>query len=377
MARIVTEGLSKVFGPDPRSVVPLLEDGVGKDEILDRTGHTVGLQDVDLTIEDGETFVVMGLSGSGKSTLVRCFNRLIEPTTGTLTLDGVDVLALSRRELRELRRRRMGMVFQRFALLPHRSVLDNVGFGLRVQRVARAERERRAGAWIERVGLQGYERALPRELSGGMQQRVGLARALCTDPDVLLMDEAFSALDPLIRREMQGELLRLQRELGKTIVFITHDLDEALRLGDRVAVLKDGIVVQVGSPTDIVTRPADDYVRAFVEDVDRSRVLKVRHVMEPLPKGPDRRPVQAGPRVRAEALLQEVVATVAGAERPVTVVDAQDRPVGQVEAHALLAALARTTAVDDAAWRASAPVADPETVETAPAEAADAARTAG
>ena len=345
MANIVAEGLSKVFGPDPRSVVPLLEEGVGKDEILERTGHTVGLQDVDLAIEDGETFVVMGLSGSGKSTLVRCFNRLIEPTSGTLTLDGVDVLALGRRELRELRRRRMGMVFQRFALLPHRNVLDNVGFGLRVQGVARAERERRAGAWIERVGLQGYERSLPRELSGGMQQRVGLARALCTDPDVLLMDEAFSALDPLIRREMQGELLRLQRELAKTIVFITHDLDEALRLGDRVAVLKDGIVVQVGTPTEIVTRPADAYVEAFVEDVDRSRVLKVRHVMTPVGQGDagigaSERDGSAV-RVSSQALLQDVVAEVAAAPETVLAVDGEGRIVGRLEMRAVLAALAR------------------------------------
>jgi glycine betaine/proline transport system ATP-binding protein len=344
MAHIVAEGLSKVFGPDPRSVVPLLEQGVGKDEILERTGHTVGLLDVDVTIEPGETFVVMGLSGSGKSTLVRCFNRLIEPTAGTLTLDGTDVLALRPRELRELRRKRMGMVFQRFALLPHRSVLDNVAFGLRVQGVARAERERRAGAWIERVGLQGYERSLPRELSGGMQQRVGLARALCTDPDVLLMDEAFSALDPLIRREMQGELLRLQRELAKTIVFITHDLDEALRLGDRVAVLKDGVVVQVGTPTEIVTRPADAYVRAFVEDVDRSRVLKVRHVMTPVGSGDADGAtdgVGEAVRVSAEALLQDVGADVAAATAAVVAVDGEGRIVGRVETRTLLAALAR------------------------------------
>jgi glycine betaine/proline transport system ATP-binding protein len=346
MAHIVAEGLSKVFGPDPASVVPLLEEGVGKDEILERTGHTVGLQDVDLTIEDGETFVVMGLSGSGKSTLVRCFNRLIEPTAGTLTLDGTDVLALSARALRDMRRTRMGMVFQRFALLPHRNVLDNVGFGLRVQGVARAERERRAATWIERVGLQGYEQALPRELSGGMQQRVGLARALCTDPDVLLMDEAFSALDPLIRREMQGELLRLQRELAKTIVFITHDLDEALRLGDRVAILKDGIVVQVGTPTEIVTRPADAYVEAFVEDVDRSRVMKVRHVMTPVGRDDADRVAERDAdavRVSSEALLQDVVADVAAAGDAVLAVDARGRVVGRVEVRALLAALARAS----------------------------------
>jgi glycine betaine/proline transport system ATP-binding protein len=357
-------GLTKVFGPDPASVVPLLERGVGKDEILERTGHTVGLQDVDVTVEPGETFVVMGLSGSGKSTLVRCLNRLIEPTAGTLTLDGIDVLSLGRSALRELRRRRMGMVFQRFALLPHRSVLDNVGFGLQVQGVARSERLRRAGAWVERVGLQGYEHALPRELSGGMQQRVGLARALATDPELLLMDEAFSALDPLIRREMQDELLRLQEELTKTIVFITHDLDEALRLGDRVAMLKDGLMVQVGTPADIVMHPADDYVRAFVEHVDRSRVLKVRHVMRPspevaplpVPAAPvPAAPVPAAPgapaSVAADAAkgvvlpagmaLHEALSVVAERAGPVPVVDASGRTVGCLDAATALAALVR------------------------------------
>ena len=279
MPHIEIEGLAKVFGPDPASVLPLLAEGVSKDEILARTGHVVGLQDVDITVERGETFVVMGLSGSGKSTLVRCLNRLIEPTAGALRIDGVDVLALGTRDLRELRRHRIGMVFQRFALLPHRTVVDNVAFGLQIQGVKASERQARAREWITTVGLGGYEDARPSELSGGMQQRVGLARALCTDPDVLLMDEAFSALDPLIRREMQDELVRLQRELHKTIVFITHDLDEALRLGDRIAILKAGRVVQIGTPVDIVTKPADAYVKAFVEDVNRARVLKVKHVI--------------------------------------------------------------------------------------------------
>ncbi len=344
MPHLEARRLTKVFGPDPDSVLPLLRDGVGKDEILERTGHTVGLQAVDMTVEPGETFVVMGLSGSGKSTLVRCVNRLIEPTTGTLRLDDTDVLALSSGALRELRRRRMGMVFQRFALLPHRSVLDNVSFGLQVQGVPRAERERRAGAWVERVGLQGYERALPRELSGGMQQRVGLARALCTDPEVLLMDEAFSALDPLIRREMQDELLRLQAELGKTIVFITHDLDEALRLGDRVAVLKDGLLVQVGTPAEIVMHPADDYVRAFVEHVDRSRVLKVRHVMctaaagSPLANGSA---LAEGVRLQANMPLHEALALVASASEAAIVVDTSGRTVGRLDARTALSALVR------------------------------------
>jgi glycine betaine/proline transport system ATP-binding protein len=335
VGRIVVEELVKVFGPDPKSVLPLLADGVGKDAILERTGHTVGLHDVGLTIEAGETFVVMGLSGSGKSTLVRCLNRLIEPTAGRVALDDVDVLALRRRDLRELRRKRMGMVFQRFALLPHRTVLRNVAFGLRVQGVARGERETRARAWIDRVGLSGYEEALPRELSGGMQQRVGLARALCTDPDVLLMDEAFSALDPLIRREMQDELVKLQRELGKTIVFITHDLDEALRLGDRVAILKDGAVVQVGTPVEIVGRPADAYVRAFVEDVDRGRVLRAH---DALPADAAAAPAGA-PRVAADAPLREALAALATAPDGVVAVERNGVAIGGLDARAALRAL--------------------------------------
>lgn len=280
MSFIEIRDLSKVFGPEPDQILPLMADGLGKDEILERTGHTVGLHGVSLDIERGETFVVMGLSGSGKSTLVRCLNRLIEPTAGSITMDGVDVLSLDARALRDIRRRRFGMVFQRFGLLPHRTVLENVAFGLRVRDVSKAERSEKARHWIDAVGLSGYENARPSALSGGMQQRVGLARALCTDPDVLLMDEAFSALDPLIRREMQDELIRLQHELKKTIVFITHDLDEALRLGDRVAILNGGKVVQVGTPAGIVLHPADGYVRAFVEYVNRARVLRVRHVME-------------------------------------------------------------------------------------------------
>lgn len=280
MAFLEIRNLSKVFGSEPDTILPLLEEDKSKEEILQETNHTVGLNNVSLDIEAGETFVVMGLSGSGKSTLVRCLNRLIEPTSGSITLGGVDVLGLDSSALREVRRRRFGMVFQRFGLLPHRTVLENVAFGLRVRNVGKAERWEKARHWIDAVGLAGYENSRPRALSGGMQQRVGLARALATDPDVLLMDEAFSALDPLIRREMQDELIRLQRELKKTIVFITHDLDEALRLGDRVAILNHGQLVQVGTPAGIVLKPANDYVRAFVEYVNRARVLRVRHVME-------------------------------------------------------------------------------------------------
>lgn len=336
---IEVEALSKVFGPAPQSVLPLLHEGVSKDDILARTGHTVGLRDISLHVERGETFVVMGLSGSGKSTLVRCLNRLIEPTAGTVRLDGEDVLALGPRALRDMRRHTMGMVFQRFGLLPHRTVLANVTFGLRVQGVGVEERRERASAWIDRVGLAGYEHALPRELSGGMQQRVGLARALCTDPQVLLMDEAFSALDPLIRREMQDELVRLQEELSKTIVFITHDLDEALRLGDRVAVLKDGLLVQVGTPVEIVTRPADAYVRAFVEDVNRTRVLRARDALEFAAPHASEGIDAARGRIDANATLGEALAVIADGGGPVAVVGRNDRVLGVLDGTTALRAI--------------------------------------
>ena len=261
--------LYKVFGSAPESVMAMVRDGIPKDEILAKTGHTIGLRNINLEITTGEIFVVMGLSGSGKSTLIRHFNRLIEPSEGTIHVGDVDVLTLSPRELEAFRRRRMSMVFQRFALLPHRTVLQNVAFGLAIQEVPKAERDAKASDWLSTVGLDGYGDQYPAQLSGGQQQRVGLARALCTDPDILLMDEAFSALDPLIRSEMQDQLIDLQGRLKKTVVFITHDLNEALRIGDRIAILRDGELVQVGPPDEILARPADDYVEAFVRDVTR------------------------------------------------------------------------------------------------------------
>lgn len=279
MAHIEVKNLYKIFGPRPREALELLRQGVSKAEIMEKTAHAVGLQDVTLSVEAGETFVVMGLSGSGKSTLVRCLNRLIEPTSGSISLDGADVLTYDDAGLRELRQRRMTMVFQRFGLLPHRTVLHNVAYGLEVQGVPRVKREERALRWVDTVGLKGWENSYPHQLSGGMQQRVGIARALCNDPEILLMDEPFSALDPLIRREMQEELISLQSKLNKTIIFITHDLDEALRLGDRIAILKDGHVVQTGTPEEILTQPADDYVADFTRDVNRGRVLTARSVM--------------------------------------------------------------------------------------------------
>ncbi|MEG3619659.1 glycine betaine/L-proline ABC transporter ATP-binding protein [Magnetovibrio sp. PR-2] len=278
---IKVENLYKVFGSDPQAVMPKVLDGMGKDELLAETGHTLGLKDINLDIKKGEIFVIMGLSGSGKSTLIRHFNRLIDPTQGAILVDGIDVMDLGQTELENFRRHKMSMVFQRFGLLPHRSVIDNVAFGLQVQNIPKDERNAKAREWLNTVGLEGYEDQYPSQLSGGQQQRVGLARALCTDPEVLLMDEAFSALDPLIRSGMQDQLMELQDKLRKTIVFITHDLDEALRLGDRIAILKDGVLSQVGRPEEILLNPADDYVEAFVRDVNRARVLSVDVLMKP------------------------------------------------------------------------------------------------
>jgi glycine betaine/proline transport system ATP-binding protein len=273
------DNLYKVFGGNPASVIPLLEAGQSKDEILAATGHTLGLQNINLEIGRGEIFVIMGLSGSGKSTLIRHFNRLIDPTQGHIFVDGVDVMKLSPRELQAFRRHKMSMVFQRFGLLPHHCVLENVGYGLSIQGLSKAEVREKALHWLAAVGLSGYEDQYPSQLSGGQQQRVGLARALCTNAEILLMDEAFSALDPLIRREMQDQLVSLQHKLHKTIIFITHDLDEALRLGDKIAILRDGKLIQVGNPEDILLHPADDYVEAFVHDVNRTKVLTAAHVV--------------------------------------------------------------------------------------------------
>ncbi len=280
VAKVKVEGLSKLFGPNPKQALKRMQrEGISKEEMLNSHGHTVGLHDVSFEVESGELFVVMGLSGSGKSTLVRCLNRLIAPTAGTITLDGQEITSLQGDELRELRRHKVAMVFQRFALLPHRTILENVAFGLELQNVSAAERRAKAQEMIETVGLAGYEESLPDELSGGMQQRVGLARALSIDPDILLMDEPFGALDPLIRRDMQNELIRLQQQMQKTIIFITHDLDEAIKLGDRIAVMKDGEVRQIGTAEEILRRPADDYVREFVLDIDPAKVLTAEQIM--------------------------------------------------------------------------------------------------
>lgn len=280
MAKIEVKDLYKIFGKNAKKVVPLLKKGMSKSEILEKSGNSVGVNNVSFKVNEGELFVVMGLSGSGKSTLIRCLNGLIEPTSGEVLLDGIDISKCSEQELREIRRKKIAMVFQNFALFPHRTICSNVEYGLEIQNIDSEIRKEKAYKTLEMVGLQGYEESMPSELSGGMKQRVGLARALATDPEILLMDEAFSALDPLIRKDMQEELLKLQSKMHKTIVFITHDLDEALRLGDRIAIMKDGAIEQIGTPEDILTDPASEYVKKFVQDVDRTRIITATTIME-------------------------------------------------------------------------------------------------
>ncbi len=281
MSKIEINNVYKIFGNNPQSVMPMVKEGANKEEVLEQTGHTVGLDNVSLKIEEGETFVCMGLSGSGKSTLIRHLNRLIDPTDGDILIEGTNVMSLNNEQLIDFRRHKMSMVFQRFGLFPHKTVIQNVGYGLEMQGKTEEERNKISMEKIESVGLNGFENQYPNQLSGGMQQRVGLARALATNTDIMLMDEAFSALDPLIRSDMQKQLLDLQSELKKTIVFITHDLDESLRLGDHIGILNAGKLVQVGTPVEIIMSPADDYVEAFVKDVNRAKVIKAKIIMKP------------------------------------------------------------------------------------------------
>ncbi|MEN9232074.1 MAG: glycine betaine/L-proline ABC transporter ATP-binding protein [Thermostichus sp. DG02_5_bins_236] len=272
--KIRLENLSKIYGPDPQNALALLRGGLNREQLFQTTGHVLAVADISLSIQPGELFVIMGLSGSGKSTLVRCLNRLIPATSGKIYINGEDILRVGEARLRQIRRYTMAMVFQKFALFPHRTVLENVEYGLKIQGVDPRQRRQRGLEKLEMVGLRQWADRYPSNLSGGMQQRVGLARALATEPDILLMDEAFSALDPLIRREMQQELLTLQEHFQKTIVFITHDMQEALKIGDRVAIMRDGAFVQVGSPAELLTKPADQYVAHFIQDVNRAQVLK-------------------------------------------------------------------------------------------------------
>ena len=278
--KIKIENLYKIFGRNSHTSIELVEKGMSKDELLEKKGHVLGLHNINMSIEESSVHVVMGLSGSGKSTLIRHINRLIDPTAGIVEVDGEEITKLDAIGLNEFRKNKTGMVFQRFGLLPHMDILDNVTFGLDIKKIEKSISQPKAMDWLKQVGLDGYERRYPQELSGGMQQRVGLARALTNDPEILLMDEAFSALDPLIKKDMQDILIDLQKKLKKTIVFITHDLDEALKLGDKIAILKDGFMDQEGTAIDILLNPKTDYVKRFVEDVNRSRVLKTKNIME-------------------------------------------------------------------------------------------------
>ncbi len=304
--KLSVKNVTKVFGKNPKKALQLLNEGNSKTDILKRTGSTVGVNQATFNVHAGEIFVIMGLSGSGKSTLVRTLNRLIDPTVGEVLIDGKDITKMKKEELRNVRRKKISMVFQNFALLPHRTILENTEYGLEIQGVDKEERKKKALNALKLVGLEGYESQFPKQLSGGMQQRVGLARALANDTDILLMDEAFSALDPLIRKDMQDELLELQSAMEKTIIFITHDLDEALRIGDKIALMKDGEIVQIGSPEEILMNPSNQYVERFVEDVDLSKVLTASHVM----KRAETVQIDKGPRVALQMMKKLGISSI-------------------------------------------------------------------
>ena len=325
-AALTVDGLWKIFGARADKVIGTADADLSRKDLQEKTGCVMAVKDVSFDVAPGEVFVVMGLSGSGKSTLVRMLTRLIEPTAGSVRLGGEEITSADEKALRELRRKRVGMVFQHFGLLPHRQVLDNISFGLEVRGDHRDGRRERAQQMVDLVGLSGYERSYPDQLSGGMQQRVGLARALASDPDVLLFDEPFSALDPLIRRDMQSEVIRLHEEMGKTMVFITHDLAEALKLGDRILIMRDGEVVQVGTPDQVVGAPADDYVKDFVSDVPKSHVLTLRWVMRDPKPGEG----EGAPALPSDTIVREAARAVLAADGPVRVVEG-DRVVGIVD----------------------------------------------
>jgi glycine betaine/proline transport system ATP-binding protein len=335
---IEVRNLYKIFGPRGGDYVDQVKNGLGKAELNEKYGHVLGLRDINISMPAGGIMVVMGLSGSGKSTLIRHINRLIDPTAGEVLYDGVDVCKMNENDLREFRRHKTAMVFQKFALLPHRTVLENTVYGLEIQGVGQEEREKRAKQWIARVGLSGFENHYPNQLSGGMQQRVGLARALTNDADILLMDEAYSALDPLIRVDMQTVLLDLQKELKKTVVFITHDLDEALRLGDKIAILRDGMVVQQGTGQEIVLNPADEYITAFVKEVNRGRVVNVETIMAPLSGNPEGMPIAKGTVLEVAARAMTAVnQTLAH------VVDETGKPIGALSLSAIISSMVTPT----------------------------------
>jgi len=314
---IRVEGLWKVFGPHPERLVGSPDADLSRSELRAKTGCTVAVKDVTFEVAAGEVFVVMGLSGSGKSTLVRCLTRLVDPTAGRVWLGGEDILAVGNSRLRDLRRTKFSMVFQHFGLLPHRRVIDNIAYALEVNGVSRDARHARAHEVIALVGLQGYEQAFPEQLSGGMQQRVGLARALAVDPEVMFLDEPFSALDPLIRRDMQAEVKRLHRDLGKTMVFITHDLAEAMKLGDRIAIMRDGAIVQVGTPEELIANPVDDYVADFTQDIPKSHVLTLRSIARAAVA--DEQPSDSA--LPASTIVRDATAEILAAQGPIRVLD--------------------------------------------------------
>jgi len=334
-AKVKIENLYKIFGRKPRSVLDHVKNGMSKTELLEKHKHVLGLKDINIDIPARGVSVIMGLSGSGKSTLIRHVNRLIEPTAGRVEIDGEDVLSMKRKQLREFRRHKISMVFQKFGLHVHKTIAENVAYGLVIQGQSLPDAKANSQKWLERVGLAGFEEHYPAQLSGGMQQRVGLARALATDAEILLMDEAFSALDPLIRTDMQDVLLGLQEELHKTIIFITHDLDEALRIGDRIAILRDGAVIQQGLPQDIIMNPADDYIFDFIKDINRGRVLEVGTLMTPNQS-------IDGPDVPAKTVLENALQMVANTENLAgNVVDNNGTVLGTISMNQIIDGLAR------------------------------------
>ena len=334
---VEVRNVSKIFGKSPKDAIDLLKQGKSKKEILKETGLTVGVNKVSFKIYPSEIFVIMGLSGSGKSTLIRMFNRLIDPTIGEILIKNEDIVKMNAARLREIRQKRISMVFQNFALFPHKTILENAEFGLEIKKVAPSERQEKALQALEAVGLKGYEQQYPSQLSGGMQQRVGLARALASDTDIILMDEAFSALDPLIRKDMQDELIDIQEKYQKTIIFITHDLDEALRIGDRIALMKDGSVIQLGTPEEIMIKPANEFVEKFVEAVDLSKVITASHVM----KRGERITVDRGPRVALEIMRHQGYSSI-------FIVDRKNKLLGALTAEQARQAIDQNQSITEA-----------------------------
>ena len=328
--------LYKIFGNDPINSLELVKNGIGKDDLLEKSNAVLGLNNINLNINKGKIQVIMGLSGSGKSTLIRHLNRLIEPTSGKIVINNINIMDLSIKELVQFRQSNMSMVFQKFALFPHKTILQNVGYGLVVQGISKDIWIEKSKKWINRVGLDGYEDYFPGQLSGGMQQRVGLARALATDAEILLMDEAFSALDPLIRSEMQNILLDLQSELHKTIIFITHDLDEALKIGDRIAILRDGSMVQDSNPQKIIMEPADDYVSDFIKDINRARVIQAKSIMTPTNSK------SSGPVVQEHMVLEDILQIMSESpSKPVTIENEKGNITGKIEMANLIEGMKR------------------------------------